>query len=149
MFVLYRVTIVTLLVPSHAPNITEVRVLSSSSLQIVWTPPEDEVRDDNATEIIKYQIQWRLRSSARDQEEPSSKSDESEAPENSEAVGYEWESTELQANSSYEFLLENLRPFQDYEIRMAAGSKVGFGPYSEMIKERTKGDGKPFLINSR
>lgn len=144
-----RLYIVNLLVPTSSPTITNVRVLSSTSLEVSWTPIDS--RNDTSssdtkdapTEIIQYKIQWRpfFNQSFIDPDDSQSKSDESTDGD----IDHEWEALIRDANSLTEIKLENLQPYQMYEIRIAAGNAVGFGPFGDVIMERTRGDGKGFV----
>uniref|UniRef100_A0A914EIH3 protein-tyrosine-phosphatase n=1 Tax=Acrobeloides nanus TaxID=290746 RepID=A0A914EIH3_9BILA len=133
-------------VPTLAPQIKDVLVLSSSVLHIFWDPIEtsndtssDDDHDSNYG-ILTYKIEWRpfinITSSPLD-DSSNLKSEEKDENENE----FEWNSKIQDSNISTELKIIDLKPYQVYEIRIAAGNGIGFGPYSQVVKKMTKGDG--------
>ncbi len=100
--------------PSSPPQYVQVSIETSRIINITWSPP---IVDSQNGEIISYQV-------LVDQ-------DELEDPITVDLDGKALKTT-----------VNNLLPFKLYSIRVAAGTRVGLGPYSTLELVEMPEDGK-------
>ena len=104
-------------VPGAPPQDVSVYVESSTSLQVVWSPPPENKQNGM---IVYYKIFY----------VPKEKSD-------SEATV-----VTIKNPDTREYVLDDLLKWADYRIWMLAGTSVGDGPKSVPVEVRTDEDGK-------
>ncbi|KAM3718998.1 Tyrosine-protein phosphatase Lar-like [Dirofilaria immitis] len=128
-------------VPTVAPKILMLKALSSHSLFIRWKAPLIEY---NKGKILNYLIRWRpilaknetdrskiWRSDEDDEESLSGKSEKSEK---------RWLEIIQDAVLGDSAIIKGLNPHTIYEVSVAAGTDIGYGPGSEPEQEKTDED---------
>ncbi|VDM91841.1 unnamed protein product, partial [Onchocerca ochengi] len=128
-------------VPTVSPKILILKALSSQSLFIRWKAPLLENHEDK---ILNYLIRWRpvseknetngseIRQSDEDDEELSTGKGEKDEKRWSEMI-----QDAVIGNSA---IISGLNPHTIYEVSVAAGTGMGYGPGSEPEQEKTDED---------
>ncbi|KAF0312846.1 Tyrosine-protein phosphatase 99A [Amphibalanus amphitrite] len=104
--------------PSGKPTVIKTFSPSSDSIEVVWRPPD---RSEMNGEFIGYRLSVRPR----------------------DKVDMEWTQTDLpgNVNESTSHVIEDLRPYTEYLIRIQVKNMMGAGP-ATVVRETTK-DGVP------
>lgn len=132
-------------VPDTPPKEIHIRAISSHSLRIRWQPPEDS----SVQHIIYYKICYREIPIEDDSDDDNDNGGNDEYFKKPEPIQLE---KIFEINNSnrdqypYEFILNDLKHWTQYQVEILAGTKIGDGPASDPIVVRTEEDGKIFVF---
>nr|XP_027202384.1 tyrosine-protein phosphatase Lar-like isoform X2 [Dermatophagoides pteronyssinus] len=126
-------------VPDTPPKEIHIRAISSHSLRIRWQPPEDS----SVQHIIYYKIRYREIPIEDDSDDDNDNGGNDEYFKKPEPIQLEkiFEINNSNRDSyPYEFILNDLKHWTQYQVEILAGTKIGDGPASDPIVVRTEED---------
>ncbi|VDO43328.1 unnamed protein product [Onchocerca flexuosa] len=128
--------------PTVSPKILLLKALSSQSLFIRWKAP---LLENHKGEILNYLIRWRpvLAKNETDRNEiPESDEDyEESSTGKGDKGGKRWLEMIQDAVLGNSAIISGLNAHTIYEVSVAAGNGMGYGPGSEPEQEQTDEDG--------
>uniref|UniRef100_A0A915Q7V2 Fibronectin type-III domain-containing protein n=1 Tax=Setaria digitata TaxID=48799 RepID=A0A915Q7V2_9BILA len=132
-------------VPTESPKIITLKALSSQSLLIRWKAPLQEQRNGK---IRNYIIRWRpvLYNNSNSNKEHGGIAESIEETDeistgNDKDDKNEWLEMIHDAVMDNSVIIKGLNPYTIYEVSVAAGTDIGYGPGSEPQRGQTDEDG--------